>query len=179
MFRFSSFIRWYRSLSLSFGFRKEWRDQGLSVVIDSRRQQPVPALLSSLSELQVSPQWKICNYPPTHAQKSFQALLNLGCPLSCNAMSLSKLFLYDIPYTFPIVWPLSLWHSLVFLKRHTFEFVVTAVPRHFSKNGRPQGSCGEACAYLSVFNHTLGAGWLQSDLQETYHHVVMMSFSQM
>ncbi|XP_076593995.1 pleckstrin homology domain-containing family G member 4B isoform X4 [Chaetodon auriga] len=32
--------------------RKERRDQGLSVVIDSRRQQPVPALLSSLSELQ-------------------------------------------------------------------------------------------------------------------------------
>uniref|UniRef100_A0A672Z8G7 Pleckstrin homology and RhoGEF domain containing G4B n=1 Tax=Sphaeramia orbicularis TaxID=375764 RepID=A0A672Z8G7_9TELE len=33
--------------------RKERRDQGLTVVIDSRRQQPVPALLSSLSELQV------------------------------------------------------------------------------------------------------------------------------
>ncbi|CAJ1062108.1 pleckstrin homology domain-containing family G member 4B isoform X2 [Xyrichtys novacula] len=33
--------------------RKERRDPGLSVVIDSRRQQPVPALLSSLSELQV------------------------------------------------------------------------------------------------------------------------------
>ncbi|XP_041650011.1 pleckstrin homology domain-containing family G member 4B isoform X2 [Cheilinus undulatus] len=33
--------------------RKERRDQGLSVVIDSRRQQPVPALLSSLSELQM------------------------------------------------------------------------------------------------------------------------------
>ncbi|KAM3613621.1 uncharacterized protein V6R79_002523 [Siganus canaliculatus] len=32
--------------------RKERRDQGLSVLIDSRRQQPVPALLSSLSELQ-------------------------------------------------------------------------------------------------------------------------------
>nr|XP_046255609.1 pleckstrin homology domain-containing family G member 4B isoform X2 [Scatophagus argus] len=32
--------------------RKERRDQGLTVVIDSRRQQPVPALLSSLSELQ-------------------------------------------------------------------------------------------------------------------------------
>ncbi|KAE8288721.1 Pleckstrin-like proteiny domain-containing family G member 4B [Larimichthys crocea] len=32
--------------------RKERCDQGLSVVIDSRRQQPVPALLSSLSELQ-------------------------------------------------------------------------------------------------------------------------------
>uniref|UniRef100_UPI0037E84AD5 pleckstrin homology domain-containing family G member 4B isoform X2 n=1 Tax=Semicossyphus pulcher TaxID=241346 RepID=UPI0037E84AD5 len=32
--------------------RKERRDQGLSVVIDGRRQQPVPALLSSLSELQ-------------------------------------------------------------------------------------------------------------------------------
>nr|XP_040021375.1 pleckstrin homology domain-containing family G member 4B isoform X2 [Gasterosteus aculeatus aculeatus] len=34
--------------------RKERRDQGLTVVIDSRRQQPVPALLSSLSELQAS-----------------------------------------------------------------------------------------------------------------------------
>ncbi|KAM7383575.1 hypothetical protein PAMP_003215 [Pampus punctatissimus] len=33
--------------------RKERRDQGLTVVIDSRRQQPVPALLSSLSEWQV------------------------------------------------------------------------------------------------------------------------------
>ncbi|KAM7420674.1 hypothetical protein PAMA_015071 [Pampus argenteus] len=33
--------------------RKERRDQGLTVVIDSRRQQPVPSLLSSLSELQV------------------------------------------------------------------------------------------------------------------------------
>ncbi|XP_029307972.1 pleckstrin homology domain-containing family G member 4B isoform X2 [Cottoperca gobio] len=32
--------------------RKERRDQGLTVVIDSRRQQPVAALLSSLSELQ-------------------------------------------------------------------------------------------------------------------------------
>ncbi|XP_035020221.2 pleckstrin homology domain-containing family G member 4B isoform X2 [Hippoglossus stenolepis] len=32
--------------------RKERQDQGLTVVIDSRRQQPVPALLSSLSELQ-------------------------------------------------------------------------------------------------------------------------------
>ncbi|XP_041844277.1 pleckstrin homology domain-containing family G member 4B isoform X2 [Melanotaenia boesemani] len=32
--------------------RKERRDQGLTVVIDSRRQQPVPALLSSLSEFQ-------------------------------------------------------------------------------------------------------------------------------
>ncbi|XP_074539552.1 pleckstrin homology domain-containing family G member 4B isoform X2 [Halichoeres trimaculatus] len=32
--------------------RKDRRDQGLSVVIDSRRQPPVPALLSSLSELQ-------------------------------------------------------------------------------------------------------------------------------
>ncbi|XP_019948898.2 pleckstrin homology domain-containing family G member 4B isoform X2 [Paralichthys olivaceus] len=32
--------------------RKEKQDQGLTVVIDSRRQQPVPALLSSLSELQ-------------------------------------------------------------------------------------------------------------------------------
>ncbi|XP_067367342.1 pleckstrin homology domain-containing family G member 4B isoform X1 [Channa argus] len=32
--------------------RKERRDPGLTVVIDSRRQQPVPALLSSLSELQ-------------------------------------------------------------------------------------------------------------------------------
>ncbi|XP_032375538.1 pleckstrin homology domain-containing family G member 4B isoform X1 [Etheostoma spectabile] len=32
--------------------RKERCDQGLTVVIDSRRQQPVPALLSSLSELQ-------------------------------------------------------------------------------------------------------------------------------
>ncbi|XP_041797467.1 pleckstrin homology domain-containing family G member 4B isoform X2 [Chelmon rostratus] len=32
--------------------QKERRDQGLSVVIDGRRQQPVPALLSSLSELQ-------------------------------------------------------------------------------------------------------------------------------
>ncbi|XP_031708983.1 pleckstrin homology domain-containing family G member 4B isoform X2 [Anarrhichthys ocellatus] len=32
--------------------RKERRDHGLTVVIDSRRQQPVPALLSSLSELQ-------------------------------------------------------------------------------------------------------------------------------
>ncbi len=55
----------------TFGFRKERRDPGLSVVIDSRRQQPVPALLSSLSELQVSPPWKICNYPPTHP-KSFR-----------------------------------------------------------------------------------------------------------
>uniref|UniRef100_A0AAQ6IM12 Pleckstrin homology and RhoGEF domain containing G4B n=1 Tax=Anabas testudineus TaxID=64144 RepID=A0AAQ6IM12_ANATE len=35
-----------------FMLRKERRDQGLTVVIDSRRQQPVPALLSSLSELQ-------------------------------------------------------------------------------------------------------------------------------
>uniref|UniRef100_A0A3Q1BYM6 Uncharacterized protein n=1 Tax=Amphiprion ocellaris TaxID=80972 RepID=A0A3Q1BYM6_AMPOC len=34
--------------------RKERRDEGLTVVIDSRRQQPVPALLSSLSEFQVS-----------------------------------------------------------------------------------------------------------------------------
>ncbi|XP_045901712.1 pleckstrin homology domain-containing family G member 4B isoform X1 [Micropterus dolomieu] len=32
--------------------RKERREQGLTVVIDSRRQQPVPALLSFLSELQ-------------------------------------------------------------------------------------------------------------------------------
>ncbi|XP_070768291.1 pleckstrin homology domain-containing family G member 4B isoform X2 [Enoplosus armatus] len=32
--------------------RKERRDQGLTVVIDSRRQQPVPALLSCLTELQ-------------------------------------------------------------------------------------------------------------------------------
>uniref|UniRef100_A0A3P8SMN8 Uncharacterized protein n=1 Tax=Amphiprion percula TaxID=161767 RepID=A0A3P8SMN8_AMPPE len=32
--------------------RKERRDQGLTVVIDSRRHQPVPALLSSLSEFQ-------------------------------------------------------------------------------------------------------------------------------
>ncbi|XP_058502917.1 pleckstrin homology domain-containing family G member 4B isoform X1 [Solea solea] len=32
--------------------RKERQDQGLAVVIDSRRQQPVPALLSSLAELQ-------------------------------------------------------------------------------------------------------------------------------
>ncbi|KAK2844487.1 hypothetical protein Q5P01_011146 [Channa striata] len=32
--------------------RKERQDPGLTVVIDSRRQQPVPALLSSLSELQ-------------------------------------------------------------------------------------------------------------------------------
>ncbi|XP_077383924.1 pleckstrin homology domain-containing family G member 4B isoform X4 [Festucalex cinctus] len=32
--------------------RKEKRDEGLTVVIDSRRQQPVPALLSSLSEFQ-------------------------------------------------------------------------------------------------------------------------------
>ncbi|XP_047454614.1 pleckstrin homology domain-containing family G member 4B isoform X2 [Mugil cephalus] len=32
--------------------RRERRDQGLTVVIDSRRQQPVPALLSSLSEFQ-------------------------------------------------------------------------------------------------------------------------------
>ncbi|KAM9310252.1 pleckstrin homology domain-containing family G member 4B isoform 2-T2 [Pholidichthys leucotaenia] len=32
--------------------RKERRDQGLAVVIDGRRQQPVPALLSSLSEFQ-------------------------------------------------------------------------------------------------------------------------------
>ncbi|XP_023131278.2 pleckstrin homology domain-containing family G member 4B isoform X1 [Amphiprion ocellaris] len=32
--------------------RKERRDEGLTVVIDSRRQQPVPALLSSLSEFQ-------------------------------------------------------------------------------------------------------------------------------
>ncbi|XP_023258897.1 pleckstrin homology domain-containing family G member 4B isoform X1 [Seriola lalandi dorsalis] len=32
--------------------RKERRHQGLSVVIDSRKQQPVPALLASLSELQ-------------------------------------------------------------------------------------------------------------------------------
>lgn len=56
-----------------FGFRKEKQDQGLSVVIDSRRQQPVPALLSSLSELQVRPQWKICNYPLSHAHKGFQA----------------------------------------------------------------------------------------------------------
>ncbi|KAM3873361.1 pleckstrin homology domain-containing family G member 4B [Diretmus argenteus] len=32
--------------------RRERRDQGLTVLIDSRRQQPVPALLSSLSELQ-------------------------------------------------------------------------------------------------------------------------------
>ncbi|KAM4735403.1 pleckstrin homology domain-containing family G member 4B isoform 3-T4 [Anableps anableps] len=32
--------------------RKERRDQGLAVVIDSRRQQPVPALLSSLFEFQ-------------------------------------------------------------------------------------------------------------------------------
>ncbi|CAN9514290.1 unnamed protein product [Ophioblennius macclurei] len=32
--------------------RKERRDQGLTVVIDSRKQQPLPALLSSLSEFQ-------------------------------------------------------------------------------------------------------------------------------
>uniref|UniRef100_A0A3Q2Z1U5 Uncharacterized protein n=1 Tax=Hippocampus comes TaxID=109280 RepID=A0A3Q2Z1U5_HIPCM len=32
--------------------RKDKRDEGLTVVIDSRRQQPVPALLSSLSEFQ-------------------------------------------------------------------------------------------------------------------------------
>ncbi|KAM4601478.1 pleckstrin homology domain-containing family G member 4B isoform 2-T2 [Polymixia lowei] len=32
--------------------RRERRDQGLTVLIDSRRQQPAPALLSSLSELQ-------------------------------------------------------------------------------------------------------------------------------
>ncbi|XP_061676654.1 pleckstrin homology domain-containing family G member 4B isoform X2 [Syngnathoides biaculeatus] len=32
--------------------RKETRDEGLTVVIDSRRQQPVPALLSSLNEFQ-------------------------------------------------------------------------------------------------------------------------------
>ncbi|XP_068615789.1 pleckstrin homology domain-containing family G member 4B [Brachionichthys hirsutus] len=32
--------------------RKERRDRGLSVVVDSRRQQPAPAVLSSLSELQ-------------------------------------------------------------------------------------------------------------------------------
>lgn len=82
---------------------------------------------------------------------------------------------------------ITLWHSLHvsycltsqsltqfgFLKRHTFEFVVNAVPRHFSEKGWPQGSCGEACAYLSVFNHTLGAG---VGLQETYHHAMMMSF---
>uniref|UniRef100_A0A8C7X8F3 Pleckstrin homology and RhoGEF domain containing G4B n=1 Tax=Oryzias sinensis TaxID=183150 RepID=A0A8C7X8F3_9TELE len=35
--------------------QKEKRDKGLTAVIDSRRQQPVPTLLSSLSEFQVSP----------------------------------------------------------------------------------------------------------------------------
>ncbi|XP_049438846.1 pleckstrin homology domain-containing family G member 4B isoform X2 [Epinephelus fuscoguttatus] len=40
-------LGYYRST-----LRKERRDQGLTVVIDSRRHQPVPALLSSLSELQ-------------------------------------------------------------------------------------------------------------------------------
>lgn len=57
---------------LYLAFRKERRDQGLSVVIDSRRQQPVPALLSSLSELQVSQPQK---YPPTHIYRVFRLCL--------------------------------------------------------------------------------------------------------
>lgn len=57
---------------LRFTFRKERRDQGLSVVIDGRRQQPVPALLLSLSELQVSLALIICNYLPTHTQRIFR-----------------------------------------------------------------------------------------------------------
>uniref|UniRef100_A0A7N8X4M0 Uncharacterized LOC113122097 n=1 Tax=Mastacembelus armatus TaxID=205130 RepID=A0A7N8X4M0_9TELE len=58
--------------------RKERRDQGLTVVIDSRRQQPVPALLSSLSELQVSPQCLclyVCFLPQTETLSSLKALL--------------------------------------------------------------------------------------------------------
>lgn len=58
-----------KMLIVHFTFRKERRDQGLSVVIDSRRQQPVPALLSSLSELQVSQDLIICNYLPAHTRR--------------------------------------------------------------------------------------------------------------
>lgn len=57
-----------------------------------------------------------------------------------------------------------------FLKRHTFEFIVDAVPRRFSGKSWPQGSRGEACAYLSVFNHTLltGCSQLGRDLLSCY-----------
>lgn len=59
------------TVCLPFCPRKERREQGLTVVVDSRRQQPAPALLSSMSELQVSQARKICDYPPTHTHRGF------------------------------------------------------------------------------------------------------------
>lgn len=158
-------------IKLHLDFRKDRREQGLSVVIDGRRQPPVPALLSSLSELQVSPQWTICNYPPTHTQRVFRPCLHLCCPLSLNVMSLKRIITRQHSLHFSYCsasWSLT---PFGFLKRHTFQYVVTAVLRHFCEKGLPQGSCGEACAYLSVFNHTLGAGGLQLTYKR---HIIML-----
>uniref|UniRef100_A0A8C5EVX8 Uncharacterized protein n=1 Tax=Gouania willdenowi TaxID=441366 RepID=A0A8C5EVX8_GOUWI len=57
------------------GFRKERRDQGLTVIIDSRKQPSVPALLSSLSELQVSPHLFAISFSQTESLSSLKALL--------------------------------------------------------------------------------------------------------
>lgn len=61
--------------------------------------------------------------------------------------------------------------TVCFLKEAHLKFVVTALRRHFSVKGWPQGSCGEACAYLSVFNHSLGGGWLQLTCKR---HIIML-----
>lgn len=150
------------------------------MVVDSRRQQPAPALLSSMSELQVSQARKICNYPPTHTHRGFSGPAK--SPLSSEPPNSMFLPVY---YTVAFLAPLLLFDQPALLtqigffsKGSPFEFAVSAALRHVpEKKGWPQGSCGEACAYLSVFNHTLGAGLTSVDFQEAYHHAVMMSLS--
>lgn len=137
-------------LVVDFPFRKERRDHGLSVVIDSRRQQPVPALLSSLSELQVSQDLMICNYLPahtsTHPQK-FQPLLNLPKSLLSSSS---------------LLWCLTS-SSLMQFGFFLFFFKEAAGSRDIlAPKGCLRAPVGGTCTYLSVFNHKLGAGTLQS-----------------
>lgn len=105
------------------------------MVVDSRRQQPAPALLSSMFELQVSRARKICNYPPTHAHRGFSGPAK--SPLSSEPPNFMFLPVY---YTAAFLAPFLLFDQpalltqivLVFFfsKGSPFEFAVSAALRH-------------------------------------------------
>lgn len=139
-----------------FCFRKERREQGLTVVVDSRRQQPAPALLSSMSELQVSQARKICNYPPTHTHRGFSGPAK--SPLSSEPSN--SMFLpvyYTVAFLAPFLLfdqPALLTQIGFFSKGSPFEFAVSAALRHVPEKRAGLGARVEkpvlTCLFLTT-----------------------------
>lgn len=112
----SCFLSFFLSFSQEFQFtfcfcfRKERREAGLTVVVDSRRQPPPLLLLSSMSELQVKsagrPRKNKYVITLRHKERSGPAESLLSSQPWCHG---SPAWLHlGIPHTFPIVWPLAL-----------------------------------------------------------------------